>query len=270
MAHLKRHHILRLIPTLILILTQLTSHLSSATGCIPTPHTHHYNQLLHNHAHISTPTTPPPPPPHSSLPPPYQPTRFLSLRRKHIYPLPLSTLSKPSNTPLALPLGSTHCPSCHKTFSRPSLLARHLRVHLRDKPFDCQYCRKCFPTKSSRTSYQRLHIGEKPFMCQSYTITITTYHATSTITNDTTVVKISPRISTVPHRLLGAHRLPPHLKPKSYPSSIFTSSFSSTTYYNPTTIISNPPSTSYHSNYMLTTTNSTTLHMHALSSSFDH
>nr|CUU98160.1 hypothetical transcript [Hymenolepis microstoma] len=190
MAHLKRHHILRLIPTLILILTQLTSHLSSATGCIPTPHTHHYNQLLHNHAHISTPTTPPPPPPHSSLPPPNQPTRFLSLRRKHIYPLPLSTLAKPSNV-------------------------------LND-------------------------------------------------TNDTTVVTNSPRISTVPHRLLGAHRLPPHLKPKSYPSSIFTSSFSSTTYYNTTTIISNPPSTSHHSNYMLTTTNSTTLHMHALSSSFDH
>nr|CUU98354.1 hypothetical transcript [Hymenolepis microstoma] len=42
--------------------------------------------------HISAhPPTPPPPPPHSSLPPPNQPTRFLSLRRKRIYPLPLST-----------------------------------------------------------------------------------------------------------------------------------------------------------------------------------
>nr|CDS28506.2 zinc finger protein [Hymenolepis microstoma] len=100
--------------------------------------------------HISAhPPTPPPPPPHSSLPPPNQPTRFLSLRRKHIYPLPLSTLAKPSNTPLALPLGSTHCPSCHKTFSRPSLLARHLRVHLGDKPFDCQYCPTSFSTLTS-------------------------------------------------------------------------------------------------------------------------
>nr|CUU99950.1 hypothetical transcript [Hymenolepis microstoma] len=58
MAHLKRHHILRLIPTLILILTQLTTHLTFATGCIPTPHTHHYNQLLHINAHITTPTYP--------------------------------------------------------------------------------------------------------------------------------------------------------------------------------------------------------------------
>nr|CDS30562.1 zinc finger protein 729 [Hymenolepis microstoma]CDS32775.1 zinc finger protein 729 [Hymenolepis microstoma] len=182
------------------------------------------------------------------------------------------------------------------TFSRPSHLARHLRVHLRDKPFACQYGRKCFPTKSSHTSYQRLHIGEKPFMCQTsltttnanilmlllstlsyifnyyksqsqyYTITITTYHATSTITNDTTVDTSSPRISTVPHRLLGTHRLLPHFKPEFYPSSIFTSSFSPTTYHNPTTIIINPPCTSHQSNYMLTTTNSTSLHMYALSS----
>nr|CUU99870.1 zinc finger protein [Hymenolepis microstoma] len=58
-----------------------------------------------------------------------------------------------------------HCPSCHRTFSRPSLLARHLRVHSREKPFGCQYCRKCFPTKSSCTTHQRLHTGEKPFVC---------------------------------------------------------------------------------------------------------
>nr|CDS31482.2 hypothetical transcript [Hymenolepis microstoma] len=102
----------------------------------------------------------------------------------------------------------------------------------------------------------------------SYTITITTYHATSTITIDTKVDTSSPIISTVPHRLLGTHRLLPHLKTKSYPSSIFTSFFSSTTHHNPTTIISNPPSTSYHSNHMLTTTNSTTLHIDITSHGF--
>nr|CUU99848.1 hypothetical transcript [Hymenolepis microstoma] len=160
----------------------------------PTHPTTIYSSTL---THISPhPPTPPPPPPHSSLPPPNQPTRFLSLRRKHIYPLPLSTLAKASNTPLALPLGSTHCPSCHKTFSRPSLLARHLRVHLRDKPFDCQYCRKCFPTKSSRTSYQRLHIGEKPFMCQPPIL----YFSAQVYQLPAPILKLTPPTSTTPRQ----------------------------------------------------------------------
>ncbi|XP_049625370.1 zinc finger protein 398 [Suncus etruscus] len=58
------------------------------------------------------------------------------------------------------------CPHCARTFTYPSRLNCHLRVHNSpERPFPCPDCPKCFTDQARLTSHRRAHTGERPFRC---------------------------------------------------------------------------------------------------------
>ncbi|XP_064343332.1 zinc finger protein 398 isoform X2 [Camelus dromedarius] len=58
------------------------------------------------------------------------------------------------------------CPHCARTFTHPSRLTYHLRVHnSAERPFPCPDCPKRFADQARLTSHRRAHASERPFRC---------------------------------------------------------------------------------------------------------
>ena len=71
--------------------------------------------------------------------------------------------TEPKRTPSKS--GSNVCELCGKSYSRPSTLKAHMRMHSGQTPYRCDTCGKSFIQACNLTVHLRTHSGEKPFSC---------------------------------------------------------------------------------------------------------
>ena len=57
------------------------------------------------------------------------------------------------------------CHVCDKTFTKPSQLVRHMRVHTGERPYACLMCKKSFNQKNALQIHMKKHTGERPHVC---------------------------------------------------------------------------------------------------------
>ena len=91
---------------------------------------------------------------------PYQQTqlKFLPVKQRK-YP------NRPSKTPPHERPYPCLVENCDRRFSRSDELARHIRIHTGQKPFQCPICCRSFSRSDHLTTHKRTHTGEKPFSC---------------------------------------------------------------------------------------------------------
>ena len=54
---------------------------------------------------------------------------------------------------------------CNLAFNERSNLKVHIRIHTKDKPYECKFCNKKFSVIGNRNDHQRRHEGTRPFTC---------------------------------------------------------------------------------------------------------
>lgn len=60
---------------------------------------------------------------------------------------------------------SKQCPLCSKILHSYSSTIFHLKIHTKEKDYNCQYCRASFTDATALKRHIRTHTGERPYKC---------------------------------------------------------------------------------------------------------